>query len=241
MTIEFLQTVHRCSSDSIINLFFEQVRALIPDFFFSNIFDVGANIGQSSIQFHTLAPKSKIYAFEPIPKSFQKLNENVGGIRSIKTFPLALAASEGQVTMTARGISTMNRVVTSKSAAGDTVTVEATTGDAFCRRNKITNISLLKIDTEGYDLEVLTGFQEVLKGIKFIQVEASMNNYNSYHKAMHKFDHFMNKRGFLLFHIYDQTFEWQDGGRPVLRRANLMFINAAIAEIETLNGSRFNK
>ena len=46
-------------------------------------FDVGAGEkGENAILVHKYFPRSKVYLFEPMPISFSKLEENLGGIRS---------------------------------------------------------------------------------------------------------------------------------------------------------------
>jgi hypothetical protein len=41
------------------------------------IFDIGANIGWYSCHMAKKLPKAKIYSFEPIPETFEKLNKNI--------------------------------------------------------------------------------------------------------------------------------------------------------------------
>jgi len=43
--------------------------------------------------------------------------------------------------------------------------------DKYCERNKITEIEFLKIDTDGYDLDVLKGATHMINHSKYIQIE----------------------------------------------------------------------
>ena len=40
-----------------------------------NVFDIGANIGQSIERFQKFSTQSKIYSFEPLKKCFELLNK----------------------------------------------------------------------------------------------------------------------------------------------------------------------
>lgn len=49
--------------------------------------------------------------------------------------------------------------------------IEIETLDKYCQEHHITKIDLLKIDTEGWDYNVLLGSQKMLPNIKYIQFE----------------------------------------------------------------------
>ena len=49
-------------------------------------------------------------------------------------------------------------------------TVQVETLDNYCQRNSISKIDLLKIDTQGYDLEVLRGAKQMLSEHRIIEI-----------------------------------------------------------------------
>ena len=120
-------------------------------------------------------------------------------------------------------------------AFGTTIQVPIEAGHAWAGRNGVFPISLLKIDTEGADLDVLVGFEPLLAHVDAVQVEASMNPHNRAHVPFRDIEDFLRARGFLLFRFYDQTFEWKKGGRPVLRRADAAFINARLVSLDGID------
>ncbi len=68
--------------------------------------------------------------------------------------------------------------------------------DTFIRLKKIKNIDLVKIDTEGYELNVLKGFSKEIKKVKIILFE---HHYDSMLKKNYKFSNvhnFLIKKGF---------------------------------------------
>jgi FkbM family methyltransferase len=104
-------------------------------------------------------------------------------------------------------------------------TIQITTLDRISESMGIRQIDFLKIDTEGFDIEVLKGAMTFLKErqITFVQVEAGMNPYNQRHIPIQKFVDFLRPFGYILFGIYDQHLEWS--GEKRLRMSNPVFIS----------------
>ena len=197
----------------------------------SVILDVGANIGQSALGFIKAYPQAVVHCFEPFPDSYRKLLANTRRHDTIMAHQIGLGAQAGLVRMSDGAISTQNRIL-SGSAAEAGIEVAIHQGAAVLDRLGLKHVSFLKIDTEGHDLEVLAGFEPVLDRIDFIQVEAGMNVYNKTHVPFDQLFSFMTAQGFLLFYIFEQILEFKKGGRPVLRRANPLFINPRLVDLD---------
>jgi FkbM family methyltransferase len=61
------------------------------------IYDLGANVGVSSLFFASLFPKATIYGFEPLPENFEVCLLNYRGIpNSSQVFPWAVGSKTGQ-------------------------------------------------------------------------------------------------------------------------------------------------
>jgi len=101
--------------------------------------------------------------------------------------------------------------------------------DNFCYEHHIENISFLKVDTEGYDLEVLKGAENMLKNqaAAILQVEAGMSFRNALHTPFEELKAHLEHRQYVLFGIYEQVREWTKN-EPHLRRANLVFISEQV-------------
>jgi FkbM family methyltransferase len=215
---------------------FSDIQSRHPAFEPDVLLDVGANVGQTSLEFAQLFPGARILAVEPVPEAFAQLKAATQDRPNIRALQMALGGKAGRLTMTARGTSTMNRVVTGlPDPKVPVVEVAVQTGASLMRNEGLERVAYLKIDAEGYDLEVVRGFGPSLRRADFIQVEAGMNPYNRSHVGFRLLDTAMRRRGFLLFGIYDQTFEFRKGGRPVLRRANLIYINGRLVDLEGIS------
>jgi FkbM family methyltransferase len=139
----------------------------------SIIFDIGANIGSMALKFAQCAPKGSVYAFEPSDFAFQKLLRNLSlnpGMSDV-VFPVqAFVSSESQkgVEHVAYASWRVDRTLdTAHPLHGGTpqpaLSVPVTTIDDFCEQQGVNRIDLVKIDTEGYELEVLQGARKALQ------------------------------------------------------------------------------
>jgi len=141
------------------------------------ILDVGANIGQTALSLSKHFSDSLIYCFEPVPSTFEELVTSTKALPKVKAINQALGEKINRVPMTAKPLAEQNTLVINgnKSTSGDceTVLVDVNTLDNFCQSNKIDKINLLKIDTEGYEMNVLKGAQQLLSAhkIDYIVVE----------------------------------------------------------------------
>ena len=140
------------------------------------IVDVGAAMGDFTVHAARRCPRGTVYAFEPLPDSFARLEEHIrlNGVTNVRAFSQAIAAREGPLALyTVTGLSGQHRTAGDGSAASaPLVTVRATTlGDAF-ERNGIARCDLLKIDCEGAEFEILLGLApEVLSRVARIVLE----------------------------------------------------------------------
>ena len=188
------------------------------------VFDVGANVGQSTATYHDVWPQAQVYAFEPVKETFRALQAKFASSSAVTLENMALgAAPNPAATIRADGVSTMNSLVEDGRVRGSVETIEVMTGDAYCDDRGIPRIDFLKIDTEGHDLKVLVGLARMLRDgrISFLQVESGMNPENSRHANIAAFLGFLEPLGYYLYGVYDQVREKSDP--TVLRRANLVF------------------
>jgi FkbM family methyltransferase len=214
--------------------FFSFVGRALPSFSPAMIFDVGANVGQSSRAFAAAFPASTIYAFEPAAATFAILVERLAGVERVKPFNLALGRRAGRRIIEHGGSSVSHRIAgigrLLRRSPHEPATM--TTGDRFCREHRIERIDFLKIDTEGGDLAVLQGFRRLLAGqrIGLAEAEVGMNRANKRHVPLAAVQAFLEPLGYSLFHLHEQVLDLGFSGRPILRRCNAVFISAALAD-----------
>lgn len=216
----------------------EVIRRL-PHVGFGVMFDVGANVGSWVVKYGSAFPNCAIYAFEPASTTFGILEKNVGARPNVQCFNIGLGAYEAAMEMGVDGASPSNAVGVVSGPNVLVETVQIRSGDTFCREHRIDHIDFLKIDTEGFDLSVCQGFEAMLKEhrIDLVQVEAGMNPDNNRHVPFEELKRYLESRGYLLFKIYNPTFESRV---PVLRRCNAVFISRSQVERHAEAGWRKN-
>lgn len=144
----------------------------------TTIFDVGANEGQTAVVLREQFPSAQLYCFEPSETTFQKLSHTVEYDPTIRTFQMALGSQVEDKILFEYESSVLNSFeshtpVSSADKSVRQTSVTLSTIDNFCRESGIDSIDILKVDTEGFDLEVLKGAEEMLqnKQIRFICFE----------------------------------------------------------------------
>lgn len=207
------------------------ITRLLPDFDARTIFDVGANVGETALQFHKAFPTARIFAFEPVPDTFAQLSSNVKGLANIKCVQLAASSINSHRKMAVGEASDRASIVSPESGEDPShlIDVPSATLDRFVRDEGINVVDLLKIDTEGHELEVLQGAEQLLTNhlVKVIIVEAAINPLNHNQIGIAKFLDYFSSFSYLPFAVYDQVQEWPTD-EPFLRRCNCAFISQRI-------------
>ena len=85
----------------------------------------------------------------------------------------------------------------------DNIKVKTLTLDSYIDFNKIKKIDILKIDTQGHELNVLIGAKKSLKKnmIHFIEVEIILCEYYTKKIKLYEIDHIMDKNNYELFDL----------------------------------------
>jgi len=131
--------------------------------------DAGANLGLFTVVgARRVGPTGRVLAFEPSPRAFQRLQENVAlnGFTNVVCHRVALSDRGGQATLTVsedghEAWSSLARPA--KGAAFTAETVPTAAWDDFTREHGLLGrVALMKIDVEGWESRVLAGAREAL-------------------------------------------------------------------------------
>jgi len=221
---------------------FHDINNHLPNLHPKVVFDVGANIGQSAKNYLNKFPGSKIFCFEPVTSTFHQLQNNLHGYDNVLTFRTALGAAKGTGRMVLEGshdrfflLNTSRDVAVSDKSPVEEVSLD--TLDGFCLDHNVTHINYLKIDTEGGDMDVLRGAENILtrQQVDVVEVEAGMNIRNRRHVPFAAFSKFFEEENYFLFGVYEQVNEWPTK-EPHLRRTNPVFISDRV--IKANNAAR---
>lgn len=140
------------------------------------LFDVGANKGDWTLRALDVAACGRariiVHAFEPCAKTRSSLIGRLSARDSVKISGNALSSEEAQAYFYSNedGAGTTSL---SEESGSKRELVRVTTLDSFVAERGITHIGMVKIDTEGFDFEVLKGGERTLAAgrIELVQFE----------------------------------------------------------------------
>lgn len=200
------------------------LESLFPNRQSGVIVDVGAGDGTVSTEIVNLFKCNILYAFEPQRIQFEQIVKKTSVTPSIVPFHCALGSSPstlelnitrnaGSSSFYVKNEANSNKYYSDSLTKERTEQVEVKTLDSF---GFVTEIDLIKLDVQGYEIEVLKGALNTLKRTKLVLLE--MQNHDFYLESPKYFDldTFMRLSGFTFgFHIpmprsfkINREYEW---------------------------------
>ena len=148
-----------------------------------NVVDCGANVGAWSIALARDFPNATIIAFEPSKFAFEILKQKTSAIPSISIENLAAGKISHQANLIGKepgwgGASLIIRD-SLKMDLGFSENVTVVDLDTFFSTRALPRPNVLKIDTEGSELDVLFGASSILENVHIIQFEFASTNIDS--------------------------------------------------------------
>jgi FkbM family methyltransferase len=150
------------------------------------IIDVGAHIGSYSNKIKSLSPNAEIYAFEPHPVTYRRLQGEASKY-GYMAFNLGCSDRAGSLklydykdNLEGSQHASLYKDVIEKSygSASSEWDVNVVTLDSFLKDNKVFHVDLLKIDTEGNELSVLMGCRKMIEDKMIDIVHFEFNEMN---------------------------------------------------------------
>lgn len=146
----------------------------------AHVLDVGAADGTPDL--YQRLPKARLELFEPQPCHHETLCRRVLSQRAGQLHPVALGESEGSAQLALTGRTGASLVAKTKldGSVAETIDVPVRRLDSIIKSSDLRRPSLLKIDTEGYELAVLRGATKLLDAVDIAVVEVHFDKPNLY-------------------------------------------------------------
>ena len=213
----YLSNKHLFYDTHAMHYFLDKFKHIIQNFdtesqLYTNIvIDVGACIGKFTSYFNEILPNNQIICFEPNPLSYNHLYSKFKDNANISCFNSCISNVDGHLPFY-NYLNETNKIGNghcclygngSKICDINTVTLK-TFLDSYTI-NKPLKINVLKIDTEGHELQVLLGCEDYLKHTECIIFECSdclddHRNRNKRH-TMREIMNLLTKYEFNVFRI----------------------------------------
>jgi FkbM family methyltransferase len=196
----------------------------------SVIFDVGANIGQTVWGLIRYLPNAKIFCVEPVSGTMQQLQDNYACYDNIQFIQLAFGSRRELTTMCLHEESELNTLISDQNRVADLTgqieSVDVDTIDNFCREHMVENIDLLKMDVQGWELEILHGSKAMLSrnAIRFVFAEVGFRKSEADAQYFGDLNDFLQANNFDFCGFYD-TYRYGPA-KQLIGFSNALYVNS---------------
>lgn len=163
------------------------------------IIDVGAFEGEWTAATSLIFPNAEILMVEAMPQKEAK-------IRQLKANPkidyeiAVLGAADGKEVFFTE-LETASSVLEEQAANHNRVARKTSSLNTILTKRNISKVDLIKLDVQGYELEVLAGFDQYIDNTEVILTEASLLEIHKGVPLVRDVINYMGERGFVLYDI----------------------------------------
>ncbi len=161
-----------------------QLEQVLQAYRIDTVIDVGANEGQFAGQVRELGFTGTIHSFEPVRQTFGLLQQRASGDTGWHCHHMALGREPGRLTMNLSEFSSFNSMLAPNDFGAGRFhdqkvvgqeEVEVSTLDTFVAQHVPAGARIfLKMDTQGFDLEVFAGGERSLQDVHVLLSELSL-------------------------------------------------------------------
>ncbi len=222
----FLSFFDSFKKKKVLNFFQKNLKNNI-----SLLVDVGAHYGETIKEFKKNFEIDEIIAFEPSPMNFKKLLENTSKIKNLRCFQLAMGENKDIANFTqhyessSSTLTELNQestyykkknsyfnIFNLNNLKNSNMKVQVDRLDNILNDIKIDKIDVLKIDTEGYDFQVIKGLGKYINNVQYIYFEHHFHNMLKKNYSLNDVHSFMIKnnfkKAFKIKMFFRKTFEY---------------------------------
>jgi FkbM family methyltransferase len=192
----------------------------LQKFGIKTIIDIGANEGQFIDKISKILPDVNIYSFEPLKDSFIKLEKKISGKENITAFNFALGDEEKENIINRNEYSPSSSLLeltdlhknafpVTKKVKEEIIYIKVL--DKIVKELELKKKVFLKIDVQGYELNVLRGAENTIKDVDIILIETSFYELYKDQPLFGDIYNFLSNKGFNYAGSLEQLYDARDG------------------------------
>jgi FkbM family methyltransferase len=174
----------------------------------SVVLDVGAFDGEWTRAANENWPTVKLIIIEPLPEKRAILETLAARLPAAKVFSCASGSTSSEVSF--RVAETNSQITASGGKTEELIRVPCLTLDEIVEQSGYGFPELIKLDTQGHELEILKGAREVMKKLEVLLLEVSILRIGEV-PIFREVDRFLEAEGFRLYDIIPQYYRPLDG------------------------------
>ncbi len=181
----------------------------------ATVIDIGANRGQFTLAVREYAPWARVIAFEPLSGPGAIFRRIFASDSMVHLYPMAVGATAGEAIIhltEAEDSSSLLSVAPLQESlfpgTGEvrTETIKVGRLTDFVSPKEIAGPALLKLDVQGFELEVLCGCEDLLDRFANVYVECSFVELYKGQALAHEIIAWLQRRGFHLSGVYNLSY-----------------------------------
>lgn len=174
-----------------------KVRGLTP----RCIFDVGAADGQWTRMARTFWPDSRYVLFEPLEERAADLDRLTNEVATISWHNCGLGRASSRLDLSISS----NLYESSFAYGGESCRKVAVQSlDALLAAGAVPQGDFMKIDVQGFELEVLAGAERFIRDVQVIIMETYYHRFAPGMSLVHEAVGLMHQKGFQVYEVFDQ-------------------------------------
>ncbi|MBM4009929.1 MAG: FkbM family methyltransferase [Planctomycetes bacterium] len=189
------------------------------------VVDVGAARGEWTIECRRVFPDAAYLLIEPLPDHAAGLADLARRIPRVRVWSGAVGATDGTVAIRCHGDQSSMLVANDAQFRGSDREVPLRTLDSLVVTGELLRPDLVKLDVQGYELEVLRGAASVLEHAQVLLVELSFRRLYADQPLAHEVIAFLGQRDFRIADICTYSQRARDAA---LLQSDVLFVKEGL-------------
>jgi FkbM family methyltransferase len=186
------------------------------------IADVGCRWGFADT-WEQLGERCRAIGFEPDERECERLRKRYRDHTTVEIVAHALGSEAGPATLYVTREPACSSVYRPLDDVIDRQPIELITLYDWCRRSGVDRIDVVKVDTQGSELDVLRGAVRSLDNVVAVETEVEFNRMYEGQPLFGDLDRFLRDHGFVLWSLDNLSHHRQRGARSGLRQSKQLF------------------